>query len=221
MTSSLDRPIRVAMVEDDASYIETLRLVIETDPRLTYVVGFRSPVSFLNILHELDIDVLLLDINLPRIQGTDCLPEILPVKPNLKVIMLTVEDQREIVLQSFMNGAEGYLLKDASPQEVGDAIVQVTREGAPMSPQIARLIVDILHNLNPEQLPKVPSAKVETLLSKRERQVLDALAEGLQYAEIAQHLGIALDTVKSHVRSIYSKLEVRNRAEALRHRSGD
>ena len=211
------RNVRVAMLEDDASYMETLRLVIETDPRLVYVGGFRSPVRFLSALEELEFEVLLLDINLPKLSGIECIGEVKKAKPTTKVLMLTVEERRETVLEAFSAGADGYLLKDSSPEEVGDSILELYQNGAPMAPAVARMIVGMLQKSKLEPGDSRPSDELLTLLSQREREVLNLLSSGLRNAEIAERLNISIETVKTHIRSIYQKLGVRNRSEAVNH----
>ena len=216
MTNNGER-IRVAMLEDDASYIDTLRLVIDTDPHLTYVAGFRSPMRFLAAIEDLDIDVLLLDINMPKLSGIECIDSIKQAKPDLRLIMLTVEDRRETVLEAFSTGADGYLLKDASPEKVGKAIREVKQGGAPMSPSIARLVIGMLRSVEQKTPDRGDSKALDNLLTGREREVLHFLADGLQYSEIADKLFVSQDTIKSHIRSIYQKLGVRNRMEAVKH----
>ena len=217
MSDQNGRAIRVAMLEDDASYIETLRLVIDTDPKLVFVAGFRSPIRFLNALEELDIDVLLLDINLPKLAGTECIEALKSAKAKVRVVMLTVEAKKETVIDAFRKGADGYLLKDSSPEQVGAAIREVCAEGAPMSPSIARLVVGMLKRSEATSFSENTGSDAVKRLTNREGEVLDWLARGLKYAEIAERMGVSLDTVKSHLRSIYQKLEVRNRSEAMNH----
>lgn len=209
------RNVRVAMLEDDASYMETLRLVIDTDPRLVYAGGFRNPVQFLSALTSLDFEVLLLDIRLPKLSGVECIGEVKKAKPTAKVLMLTVEERRETVLEAFSAGADGYLFKDSSPEEVGESILELYHNGAPMAPEVARMIVGMLQRT--ELMPDVarPSNELLTLLSKRESEVLNLLASGLRNGEIADRLNVSIETVKSHIRSIYQKLGVRNRSEAV------
>ena len=222
MSGRSDRVIRVAMLEDDASYIETLRLVVETDPQLVFVAAFRNPIRFLNAMEELDIDVLLLDINLPKLTGVECIEAFKKAKSRARVVMLTVEAKKETVLDAFQKGADGYLLKDSSPEQVGDAIREVCADGAPMSPSIARLVVGLLKRSDTTvSFSSGTASEAVKRLTVREAEVLDWLAKGLKYAEIAARMGVSLDTVKTHVRAIYQKLEVRNRAEAMIHLSSD
>ncbi len=217
MSSGDQGVIRVAMLEDDSSYIDTMRLVIETDPQLVFVAAFRNPVRFLNAVADLDVDVLLLDINLPKITGIECIRSFKELKPAARVVMLTVEIRRESVLEAFVNGADGYLLKDASPEQIGDGIREACDDGVPMSPSIARLVVGMLKRIESEKLKRLPNSDAVNQLTSREREVLTILADGLKYAEIASRMEVSLDTVKSHVRSIYKKLGARNRAEAVNH----
>jgi DNA-binding NarL/FixJ family response regulator len=129
--------------------------------------------------------------------------------------MLTVEGSRETVLNAFTQGADGYLLKDSSPDQVSAAIQDVVKDGAPMSPSIARLVVGILKTSDSME-SETSTSDLVVLLSQREREVLEHLAEGYRYAEIAERLSVATTTIKTHVKSIYRKLEVRNSAEAIK-----
>ena len=215
MCGRREKTIRVAMLEDDASYIETLRLVIDTEPRLVFVAAFRNPIRFLNAMEELDIDVLLLDINLPKLTGIECIEAFKLAKPDAHVIMLTVESRKETVMESFLKGADGYLLKDSSPEQVGNAVREVCTDGAPMSSSIARLVVGMLKRSEGTPVSTIATSESVKRLTAREREVLDWLGKGLKYAEIAGEMGVSLDTVKTHVRSIYQKLGVRNRSEAM------
>ena len=217
MSDPSDKAIRVALLEDDASYIDTLRLVIDTDPQLVFVAAFRNPIRFLNAMEELDVDVLLLDINLPKLTGIQCIEAFKKAKVRARVIMLTVEAKKETVMDAFLKGADGYLLKDSSPERVGAAVREVCMDGAPMSPSIARLVVGMLKRSDDSAVGTVASTEALQRLTAREGEVLDWLARGLKYTEIAKRMGVSIDTVKTHVRSIYQKLEVRNRAEAMNH----
>lgn len=213
--NSKAQPIRIVILEDDDSYIRTLRLVIETDPGLVFVAAFRDPKRYLNAIDDLDFDVALLDINLPSITGLDCLGRLKQIKPRCRAIMLTVDDESSRIHRAFTEGADGYLLKDSSPDQVGQAIREVLDGGAPMSPAIARRVIRLLGNNRSTFHYCDSQSIVAQILSTREREVLSLLSKGFRNIEIAEKLCISLDTVKTHTRSIYSKLKVRNRTEAV------
>ncbi|MCB1126668.1 MAG: response regulator transcription factor, partial [Verrucomicrobiae bacterium] len=210
--------ITVIAVEDDTAYSAVLRRVLEQVGRFRWDGSFANPVRFLTALPGLHADVFLLDIHMPRLSGLECIREIKQCLPEARVLMISIHDDDDYVLKAFLDGADGYLLKDSSPDQIVEAIHDARCGGAPMSPSIARKVVGILGRLQPgETAPKPPSsskAAVEAL-STRETEVLELLAKGRRYTEIASEISVSLDTVKTHIRNIYRKLEVRNKAEAI------
>jgi DNA-binding NarL/FixJ family response regulator len=163
--------------------------------------------------------VVLMDINLPGMPGTECVSRLRQVAPNVPVLMLTVYDDTEQVFKSLMAGATGYLLKRAPNHELLAAIREVSNGGAPMSRPIARRVVQFFQEL--KQLPETgarkapgPVPEVGTL-TEREEQVLRHLADGYSCKEIADLLGIHFETVRTHGRAIYAKLHVHSRTEAV------
>ncbi|MCP5520085.1 MAG: response regulator transcription factor [Verrucomicrobiales bacterium] len=210
--------ITVVTVEDDTSYTAVLRRVLEGVGDFTWGGSFINPVRFLTALPDLRADVFLLDIHMPRLSGLECIREIKQCLPDARVLMISVHDDDDYVLKAFLDGADGYLLKDSSPDQIVEAIHDARRGGAPMSPSIARKVVGILGRLQAgEPTAKAPASAKAALeaLSLRETEVLDLLAKGRRYTEIASEISVSLDTVKTHIRNIYRKLEVRNKAEAI------
>jgi DNA-binding NarL/FixJ family response regulator len=159
-------------------------------------------------------DVVLMDINLPGMLGTDCVRELKTLTPNLPVLMLTVYEDSEQIFKSLMSGATGYLLKRTPKDKLLEAIREVDAGGAPMSRQIARRVVQFFQKVN--ELPtdrQKPNVVVS--LTEREKEVLAALAKGYAYKEIAGQLNISFETVRTHLRTIYEKLHVHSRTEAV------
>jgi DNA-binding NarL/FixJ family response regulator len=155
-----------------------------------------------------------MDIRLPGMSGIDCVAELKRSLPSLQVIMLTVYEDSERIFRALKAGAAGYLVKSAPPNKLLEAIVDVSKGGAPMSSHIARKVVQHFHMLG-------PASAAEESLSPREREVLDLLASGYIYKEIGEKLGIGIETVRTHVKSICQKMHVRSRLEAVaRHRLG-
>ena len=211
-------PIPIATLEDDAAFTETLKIVIEAGGTYQIVESFRNPIHFLSQLPQLHADIFLLDICLPKLSGLDCLNEVRREHPDSHILIMSVSDSDEHVLSAFLNGADGYLLKDQTPEQICKSIDDVCDGGAPMSPSIARKVVRLLGKLgnNPDVQPnRAKKSVAEKLLTPREFEILLLLAEGLRYGEIASQLFISLDTVKTHVRHIYEKLRVRNKTEAI------
>jgi len=152
-------------------------------------------------------DVVLVDINLPGMNGIDCVAKLKVQLPQLRALMMTTYEDRDLIFNSLRAGASGYLLKNATHGELIQAIEQVHAGGAPMSMQIARKVVEHFH-----QIAK-PSSDVEKL-TEREKEILGLLAEGYLYKEISDKLGISFHTVKTHIHVIYEKLHVQSRTQA-------
>lgn len=215
----MDKTIQVALVEDDAGVRANLARLLDSTP------GFRCQGAYADATAALEgipvnlPDVVLMDINLPGMPGTECVSHLKHVAPNLPVIMLTVYDDTEQVFKSLMAGATGYLLKRAPQDELLEAVREVSNGGAPMSRPIARRVVQFFQEL--KQLPetRVPEASGRVpemgMLTEREGQVLQHLANGYSCKEIADLLGIRFETVRTHGRAIYAKLHVHSRAEAV------
>jgi DNA-binding NarL/FixJ family response regulator len=213
------RPIRITALEDDASFTETLKLVLESEGEFVLTGAYRNPIHFLGELPQLETEVFLLDVNLPKLSGVDCVNEVRREHPGSRILILTVHDSDELVLKAFLHGADGYILKDDPLDDILEAIREALRGGAPMSRAVAKKVVGLLGKgrVNDEEASTTPGANkvVEALLSPRELEILHLLADGHRYADIAERLCVSKDTVKTHVRHIYEKLHVRNKAEAV------
>ena len=208
-------PIRIIVLEDDLGYTRVLNQVFDRNAGFKILQSFHSPVTFLTELPKLEAQIYLLDINLPKMSGMECISHIRDFKPHSRILMLTLHSDDKKVLQSFLNGADGYLLKDSTPDQIFEAIEDVLNGGAPMSPVIARKVVRLLNHMGTQSGNKEKNSPVDHILSKRENEILACLAEGKKYKEIANLLFVSKDTVKTHIRHIYEKLQVRNKAEAI------
>ncbi len=200
-------PLRVAIVEDDAGVRAGLCAVLDAADGFVCVGAFGSVEDML-ARFDGAADVMLMDVNLPMLSGVEGVPLLKGRHPDLPIVMLTVYDDAERVFAALKAGATGYLLKRTPPDQLLDALADVHRGGAPMSASVARKVVDSFHVSTPE-------APAELALSPREREVLHYLAQGYRYKEIAEALFISPETVRSHLRSIYDKLHVRSRTEAV------
>jgi DNA-binding NarL/FixJ family response regulator len=157
---------------------------------------------------KLKPELVIMDINLPGMDGIECTRALRAAVPGLTVLVLTEHDDSERVFGALQAGAVGYLLRqDTGPDKLAQAIDEALRGGSPMSPPIARRVVRFFVRSTP--------AVVRANLSPREHQVLDCLAEGWLYKQIADRLGISIDTVRRHLKNIYRKLEVNSRTEAV------
>ena len=200
-------PIKICIVDDDDEIRESLVCLLNQEKDFRCVGQYRNGEMALAGIQSDRPDVVLMDINLPHMSGIDCVGKLKARLPDLLVVMLTVYEDTEKIFQSLAAGATGYLLKRTSGVELRQAIKQVFDGGSPMSSHIARKVVQYFHQR--------PAANGIETLSKREREVLEQLAQGCLYKEIADRLSISIDTVRKHLTSIYHKLHVRSRTDAV------
>jgi len=195
-------------VEDDSRIRESLRELLDDAAGLRCASQHASAEEALRDLPGMAPDLVLMDINLPGMSGIEAVFRLREKMPGVPVLMLTVYEDAERVFEALKHGARGYLLKRTAPEKLIDAIHEALEGGAPMSPQIARKVVQHFHVLG-------PSSQAPENLTPREQEILSLLAQGRLYKEIAGALGIGTETVRSHLSSIYRKLHVRSRTEAV------
>jgi DNA-binding NarL/FixJ family response regulator len=200
-------PIKVAIVEDETSFRESIAVLINGAQGFRCVGTYPNAETALKELLAKQPDVVLMDINLPKLSGIDCVARLKSMMPALLVVMLTAYADTEKIFQSLEAGASGYLLKQTSPAEILQAISEVHAGGSPMSNAIARKVVQFFQRRK--------SLNETENLSKREHEILSYLAKGYQYKEIADQLGLSVLTVGTHIRNTYEKLHVRSRTEAI------
>ena len=205
---SSTRTIRVCVVEDDPVVREQLVHQLNRAHGFTCVSSHRTAEAALEEIPKHHPDVVLMDINLPRMDGIDCVRQLKAAHPRLQFLMLTVYDDSERIFQSLTAGASGYLLKRTSSRQLLEAVRDVHQGGSPMTSHIARKVVQFFN----QQARLAPELEQ---LSSRELEVLDHLSRGRLYKEIAELLAISLDTVRKHLQSIYNKLHVHSRTEAV------
>lgn len=198
----------VAIVEDNAVMRKTFRRWIDASPDLRCVFACATAEEALTEIPRLKPAVVLMDIHLPGESGIACTARLKEELPGLHVIMLTVYRNQELIFQALQAGACGYLLKRSSPDELLKAVTEVRSGGAPMTSEIARMVV--------EAFQKKPSTVPADGLTQRESEILALLSEGLSNKEIADRVNISYDTVRAHLRHIYEKLHVRGRTEAVK-----
>src|SRR5262245_44337166 len=200
--------IAVSIVEDDAKVRASLAKLIGGAAGFRCLSHHADAESGLRELPKITPEVVLMDINLPGMSGVECARRLKPLLPQTQIIMLTVYQNTEHIFNALTAGATGYLLKQTPPAELLAAIRDVHGGGSPMSSHIARKIVQSF------QKPAPTNRGLESL-TPREAEVLDYLAKGCLYKEIADALKISYDTVHAHIRKIYEKLQVRSRTEAV------
>ncbi len=204
-------PINVAIVEDDEEIRANLTDRIGTTSSLCLSGSYPDAESALAELPALKPDVVLMDINLPKMDGVECVRQLKTQLPDAQFVMLTVYEDNNRLFKSLMAGACGYLLKRTSPAKLLAAIKDAYAGGSPMTPQIARRVVQHF-----QQAPQLESAAAELpKLSPREAEVLNQLAKGFRYKEIIDNLQISAGTLHVYIRSIYKKLHVHSRTEAV------
>lgn len=199
--------ISISIVEDNEKLRGTLARVLNRADGFRCVSQYPSAEDALKDLPNVKPDVVLMDINLPGMNGVECVRQLKKILPQILVMMLTVYEDTDNIFDALSAGASGYLLKRTTGPELLDAIREVQRGGSPMTTHIARKVVQSFQKNAPTQ----PAEN----LSEREQQVLDLLSKGLMYKEIADKLQISYETVHTYIRRIYEKLQVRTRTEAV------
>jgi len=201
-------PTNVSIVEDNDKLRGTLARVLNRADGFRCVSQYANAEDALKDLPQVRPDVVLMDINLPGMNGVKCVQQLKTLLPGIQVMMLTVYEDTENIFNALAAGANGYMLKRTPSKELLEAIQEVHQGGSPMTMHIARKVVQSFQR----SAASVPSTEN---LSEREQQVLDLLSLGLMYKEIADKLGISYETVHTYIRRIYEKLQVRTRTEAV------
>lgn len=195
--------IRVVIIEDDKILLQTYAELIGAEEGITIVNGYTSfEHAERHITHD-QPDIILMDIQLPGISGIEAIPFVKKQLPRAHVLMLTVFESEEQILNALANGASGYITKDSSAQKIIDSLWEVRNGGGPMSRNVARMVI------------KSFQRNQQSPLSKRETEILRMISEGKKRSEIAEDLFIELETVKTHIKNIYVKLDVHSRSTAI------
>ncbi len=200
--------VKVAIIEDDDWIRENLMGQIRETEGFIAAGSYRTAEEAINQVPRQPPDVILMDINLPKMNGIECVRQLKTLVPNTQILMLTVYEDSDRIFNSLLAGASGYLLKRTPRAEILEAIAEVHRGNSPMTGHIARKVVQYFNQRgrNDTDLGK---------LSNREREVLGHLAQGVPYKEIADVLSVSIDTIRIHIKGIYSKLHVHSRGEAV------
>lgn len=196
--------LRIVLIEDDKVIRESYAYLINETPGLHVVNAYPSAEQAFKTIKNDDPHIVLLDVELPGMSGLDAITKIKSLVEDVYILMLTVYDHQQTVFEALSKGASGYLTKDTSPEKIVEAMHEVVLGGGPMSANIARLVVN--------SFQKNPTSP----LTKRETEILEQIADGKTRSRIASELFIDLETVKSHLKNIYAKLEVHSRADAIK-----
>ena len=200
--------IRVAAVEDRPEDLESLKELLSAAPGFSFVAACSSSAQALERLPDCQPQIVLMDIQMPGTSGIECVRRLSAVLPETQFMMLTVLEDHDLIFRSLAAGATGYMLKKTPPEKLLEAIRELAAGGAPMSGQVARKVVAAFR--------QTPSARSTVAsLSPAEQGVLQRLARGLLYKEVAEEMNISISTVRTHVWHIYRKLQVHNRTEAI------
>jgi DNA-binding NarL/FixJ family response regulator len=200
--------ITISIVEDNDQLRGTLARVLSRVEGFECLSQHGSAEDALKAVPAVRPDVVLMDINLPGMNGVECVRKLKPLLPKTQVIMLTVYEDTENIFNALAAGANGYMLKRTPKDELFEAIREVHRGGSPMTTHIARKVVQSFQK-------SAATAEPTENLSPREQEVLDLLSQGFLYKEIAEKLSISYETVHTYIRRIYEKLQVRTRTEAV------
>ncbi len=208
-TRPKSRFIKVALIEDWAGLRDSIQVLLSGTPGFRCVGAFGSAEEAIREVPRVSPDVILMDINLPKMSGIGCVRQLKEALPGSRIVMLTVFSDREHIFEALLAGASGYLSKRIPPADLLKAIEDVHRGGAPMSGDIAVQVVEYFNRKG--NAPPPPDSN----LSPREKEILELLSQGYLYKEIADRLAIAFDTVQWHIRNIYQKMHVRSRSQAI------
>jgi two-component system NarL family response regulator len=199
--------MKLVIVEDDPILLESLKLLLSGETGITVAGAFGSAEEALRALRKSSPEVMLADLGLPGMSGIELIKQAKDNMPDLEIIAHTVFEDRENVFSAIKAGASGYILKGSSPREIVEAIHEIHKGGAPMSPKIARKVIHEFQDENIEEQ--------QYILSQRERDILKCVEQGLTYKEISLRLNISSHTVHTHIKNIYEKLQAKDRGEAL------
>lgn len=200
--------IRLSIIEDDVEIATFLQTILRNSNSINLISIHNDAETFINQCDQLFPDVVLVDIELPGINGIECVRLLKPKSPNIQFLIFSVFEDHERLFEALCAGATGYLTKNSSSDKLHNSIEEIFNGGSPMSPEIARMVVK---RFNGAGLQNTASE----MLTIREREILTLLSKGLRYKEIAAMLFISIETVRKHARNTYVKLQVSSRTDAL------
>jgi len=199
---------RVIVVEDERELREGLRVLLDFTTNFSCVGNFGTMEEALRRIDEKEVDLILTDIGLPRMDGIEGTRTLREKFPELPIVVLTVHGEDDKIFRALCAGANGYLLKDTPPAKIIEALTEVLNGGAPMSPDVARRVVHLFRKFS-------PPTEAHFHLTEQETRILKMLVEGHHYKTAAYELGISTSTVSFHLKNIYEKLHVHSKTEAV------
>jgi len=202
-------PIKIAIVEDEDAIRNSLMVLLDNCSDVVLVEAFCDGESAVAYLSKHKVDIVLFDINLPGISGIEAIARLKQKQPEMQFMVLSLYDDAEYIFKALRAGATGYILKNTPTDKLIESIKELHAGGSPMSSQIARKVVTEFAGFKGERV-------ANEQLTRRENEILDLMATGLRYKEIGAQLFISTETVRTHIRNIYEKLQVASRTEALR-----
>ena len=202
--------LQIILLEDNLHYRHGLEQIIHDMSGVTLIGSYSNAEAVLKKIDLLKPDIFIVDINLEGMSGIEFIRRAKPFVPDAEFLMCTINDDNTNIFESLKSGATGYMLKESSADEIRNAITEIAAGGSPMSAYISRRVIASFN----AHTDKPPAPAAESL-TEREVEVLNHLARGLQYKEIADRLDISTGTVKKHIRNTYIKLQVQNKVEAI------
>jgi DNA-binding NarL/FixJ family response regulator len=211
--------VNVVVIEDDSRYRASLETLFRHAPGYRVLACHGSAIEAVRAAEAADgepvWDLVLADLDLPGMNGIEATRRIKRVMPRTRVVVLTVFEEPATILEAICAGADGYLLKRTPPGELLEALESVAAGGAPLTAEVARTVLGLVRESNPGLPASSPERDEHLRLTDREREVLRALVRGLAYKQVAGELDISIDTVRTHIRGVYRKLQVHSVAEAV------
>ena len=199
--------IRVAIVEDNQAYRKSLEALISTSTAIELVFSDTNSYNLIQTVHIIQPDVVVMDIDIPGMDGIESVLKLKEKSPALNIFMLTVYEDIDKIFESLKAGAAGYLLKKDSPVLILESIIKIKNGEAVMNGKIARKVLEYFSR------PSYKASLEEYGLSRREKEILQLLIEGLSYKQIAAQCFVTLDTISTHIKKIYGKLNIHSRSE--------
>lgn len=196
----------VTIVEDDPDLLGSLKLVLGGEQGITVAAAYSTAEGALATLDTLETDIMLVDLGLPGMNGIKLIAEVKSRRPQIEIMVYSAVADRNSLFPALRAGASGYIVKGCKPRELVEALYELHAGGAPMSPQIARKVIGEFHGVSPDD---------QSVLTRRERDILACIDQGLSYKEIAGTLHLSVHTVHTHVTHIYEKLQSKSRRDAL------